>query len=357
MCTPRRTKRGNGQGSVYKTPGGRWKAVVVLGYYSTPDGKLRRHTRSQVFDRKRDAIAALPSLRVSPKQRRRELMTFWQVFDAWIQTHSAGKSTLDCYRAAVRYFGPLFTLPFSEIDVDDLQECVDACPHGRRTRENMKTVAGLMYKYAVPRHLSFDGLNLGQYLRVSGEGAARREAFSADQIERISRMAGIVDGADAILMMIYTGFRPSEFLALAASDYDKASRCITGGAKTEAGKGRKVSVSPKILSLVERRAAGSGPLYPDENGEYRTLRRFYDDCFYPALEACGIDNPVVEIAGGVQRRKFTPHSCRHTFATLLKRVPGAEKDKLELMGHSSGEMLRYYQDVSAEDLRRLTDAI
>ena len=41
----------------------------------------------------------------------------------------------------------------------------------------------------------------------------------------------------------------------------------------------------------------------------------------------------------------------------MKRVPGADKDKLELMGHTSSEMLRHYQDVSFEDLRRVTDML
>ena len=54
---------------------------------------------------------------------------------------------------------------------------------------------------------------------------------------------------------------------------------------------------------------------------------------------------------------YTPHSCRHTFATLMKRVPGADKDKLELMGHTSTTMLAHYQDVAIDDLKRITDAL
>jgi hypothetical protein len=41
----------------------------------------------------------------------------------------------------------------------------------------------------------------------------------------------------------------------------------------------------------------------------------------------------------------------------MKRVDGSDKDKLELIGHSSAEMLRYYQDVNIDDLRKITDAI
>ena len=42
---------------------------------------------------------------------------------------------------------------FMEIDVDDLQDCLNECPNGKRTRQNMKAPAGLMYRYAIPRHI------------------------------------------------------------------------------------------------------------------------------------------------------------------------------------------------------------
>ena len=82
----------------------------------------------------------------------------------------------------------------------------------------------------------------------------------------------------------------------------------------------------------------------------------YRRLFYSTLEECGVENPTEE-KDGVSRRKYTPHSCRHTFATLMKNAPGSDKDKLELMGHTSTEMLRHYQDVSLEDLRKITDAL
>lgn len=84
--------------------------------------------------------------------------------------------------------------------------------------------------------------------------------------------------------------------------------------------------------------------------------RAYRAAFYGVLAAAGIDNPT-ETKDGVERHKYTPHSCRHTFATLMKNVPAPDKDKLELIGHTSTEMLRHYQDVDIEALRRITYAM
>lgn len=349
---PVKHKRGNGQGSVYKLPNGRYKAIITLGYALDDQGRLRRRTRSQVFATKREAIAALPGLKDAPRKDRKG-MTFRQVFDAWLPTHRAGKSTLDCYKYAGRYFAPLYDLPFADVDVDDLQACLDDCPKGKRTRENMRAAVGLMYKYAIPRHLTDDGLNLAQYLRVDGEAAAHRDALTELELARLWRYADTAPGVADVLIMCYTGFRPSEYLALTADSYDKAAQTLTGGAKTDAGRNRVVTLSPKIAPLVAQRASHGGPLA----GEITDLKRWSGTVFYPALEACGIDNPMVEVAGGVQRHRITPHSCRHTFATLIKRVGGADKDKLELIGHTSGEMLRHYQDVGLEDLRKITNAI
>ena len=65
-------------------------------------------------------------------------------------------------------------------------------------------------------------------------------------------------------------------------------------------------------------------------------------------------NTALKEAGVPLRR---PYQARHTFATLMKGVHAPDKDKLELIGHTSTEMLRHYQDVNIEDLRRITDAL
>lgn len=355
--TRSRKKRGNGQGSVIKLPNGKYKAVATL-YYVEVDGKRRRKTKTKTFSKRSDAVAALPELKKSP-ERKKTNITFQQLYDRWLPTHRAGKDTMNCYKAAYKHFAPVWGLPIADIDVDDLQECLDNCGHGKRTKQNMKALAGLMYKYGIPRQHIPENLNLGPYLIVEGEDAAHRESFTDIQIEKIRRQIGKTTGADYVYCLIYLGFRPSEFLALKLEDYDAANRAFTGGAKTEAGISRKVTISPKIQPYITAIAGTrrTGPFFADGDKKHWKLKSFTEDLFYPVLEAAGIDNPMVEIGGGKLRHKYTPHSCRHTFATLLKKVEAADKDKLELIGHTSEEQLRYYQDVRLEDLRQITDII
>lgn len=350
-------KRGNGQGTIKALDNGKYMLTVTLGYYTDEQGKRHRRTRSRVYDRKKDAVAAVPLLLADPRKEVKKATTFKQLYDAWLPTHRAGKSTLGNYKAAMAYFEPIWHMRISEIDVDDLQECVDDCPRGKSTKVMMKTLCGLIYKYGIPRHVVPDNLNLGPFLIASGDSSTRWASFNDVELEKIKKACGKIPHADEIYCLIYTGFRPSEFLALRSEDYDRARQTLVGGAKTEAGKNRIVTLSPKIKPLIEALAAPGGNLAQDSSGKAWTLKAWTEDAFYPALEKIGIDNPVLEIAPGMKRHRITPHSCRHTFATLMKRVDGADKDKLELIGHSSAEMLRYYQDVNIDDLRKITDAI
>ena len=351
--------RGNGTGSVFKR-GKTWTACRVIGYTTEiieEDGqqkkKLHKTTRSKGgFKTKKEALEYLPKLTEAAGKK---TLTWAQLYAAWKPTHRAGKSTMDCYSAAEKHFKPVWHLPFDRVDVDDLQECLDDCPKGKRTRENMKALAGLLYKYAIPRHIVT--LNIAQYLTVGAGDTGERAALPGEALEALREAVGAVQGADYILAQCYLGFRPSELLALDVRDYNRRERAFTGGAKTDAGRDRVVTVSPKIQPIIDRltRDKISGPVFCAPDGGSMTIEQ-YRALFYKALDECGIENPV-EGPEGAKRHRYTPHSCRHTFATLMKRVDGADKDKLELIGHTSNEMLRHYQDVSLEDLRRVTDAL
>lgn len=342
--------RGNGTGSVYKR-GNVWTAVIITGYEADEAGKLHRRSRSKSgFKTKKEALEYLPVLKQAPKKPK--TATFGQLYDMWLPTHRAGKDTMNCYKAAYKYFEPVKNISIADVDIDDLQDCVDDCPRGRRTKENMKALCGLIYKYAIPRH--YVSIDLGHYLIVSGETGSKA-ALPDDALKRLSAHARDVFGAEYILCQCYLGFRPAEFVALDAADYHDGA--LVGGAKTEAGTNRTVTVSPKIRPIIDRLTGGksSGAIFVDPDGKSYTVER-YRELFYDVLSQCGIDNPVSE-RDGKKFYKYTPHSCRHTFATMMKRIDAPDRDKLELMGHTSTEMLRHYQDVDLDDLRKITDKL
>lgn len=354
--TQQKTKgRGNGTGSVYRRDNGSWVAMRVLRYTVDEDGKRHKVTVSKSgFKTKKEALAYLPSLTQESKREQQKQLTFIQLYEKWEPTHRAGKDTLNCYRAAKKHFRPVWDLKMSEITVDDLQDCMDDVP-GKRTQENMKALCGLLYKYAIPRHMAT--LNMGPYLVVGGVKGAGKDGLPLSDLQKLENKVGKIPYADYIVANCYLGFRPSELLDLDVKNYDRKEKTITGGAKTEAGKDRIVPIAPGIQPIIDRLAENkiAGPLFCDSDGK-RMRIEVYRERFYQALEACGIDNPIIEV-NKQQRRTYTPHSCRHTFATMLKEVKAPDKDKLVLIGHTSAEMLRHYQDTEIEGLRKIVNEL
>lgn len=366
----KRKSRGNGLGSVYKLPNGKYMAEKTVGWIvdelppGSPPGTKPHKRRVNVrrsFDRKKDAMEALPFLTARdrhPRQgtataRKGTRVSLKELYDQWEPTHGRGQSTMNCYRSGFRVFAPLWFVRMEDLDIDDLQACMDESEHGKRTRENAKTALGLVYKYGIPRNAVPKDRNLAQFLRVNAEeGGSAKTGFSAAELESIRKAAQAGDQeAVRVYCHCYLGFRPTALLSLTAAQYDEKTRAFVGGIKTEAGIDRTVTVSPKIQPYIDERVKAGGYVF-GQDGAQQSLAE-YRESFYALLERLGIPNPVD--ADG--RHRVTPHSCRHTFATLMKRTKAPDTDKLALIGHTSTDQLREYQDVPFEDLRAITDQL
>ena len=340
-------RRGNGQGTAYKR-GRTWTSRVVVGWKYADDGHaVPIYKTKGGFPTKREALAYCQTLRNAPRTVRK--LTMQEIYDLWLPAHNGrvGRATMNCYKAAWKYFAPIHNMPFADIDVDDLQECVDDCPCGKRTKENMKALAGLLCKYAIPRHQT--DLNYGEYIHTGNDAKGTHPAFSREQIDLIHAQIGITPHAEDVLCLIYTGMRPSELFALTKADYKDG--ILYGGIKTDAGKNRAVPVAAQIKPIIdEKLSQNSDLLFPKDDGTQMSAKYFRDTYFYQVLAAAGIqplptpDHPAY----------YVPYSCRHTFANLLKDVPGSDKDKASLIGHEDYKTTKkMYQSAELDALKAI----
>ena len=334
--------RANGTGTAYKR-GRTWTARVVIGW----KGKTPVYKTKGGFSTKRDALAYVPQL--FSHQKKRPVQTFEEVYKAWLPTHEqrVSRSTINCYKAAWGHYRVLYDVNIQDIGIDDLQECIDECQSGKRTKENMKTLAGLLYKYAIPRHQA--DMNLGEYLHTGNDPKSTRPAFTRDQVELIRQQIGVTQFAEYVYILIYTGFRPTELFNLTQESL--VERVLYGGAKTRAGKGRAVPVSPLIQAYMPKKNENPNAwLFPRENGEQMTERYFRDAYFYQILAAAGIQEMPTEDHPAT----YTPYSCRHTFANMLKNVQGSDKDKAALIGHEDySTTKKLYQSAEIDALNEI----
>lgn len=338
--------RPNGTGTAFKR-GKTWTAQITIGWQ---DGKQRYRTKGG-FSTRREALEYCSQLKVLPKQKPK--LTFQAIYDMWLPTHEnrVSHSTINCYKAAYKYFAPLYNLPFADIDVDALQECLDDSGKGKRTKENMKALAGLLMKFAIPRHQT--DMNYAEFLHTGNDAKSTRPAFTKEQVEAIKGQIGVTPYAEYVYVLIYTGFRPSEMFNLTQKDYVNA--VLYGGAKTRAGKGRAVPVSSLIRPYIgEKTEKNSIWLFPRDDGSQMTVNYFRDNYFYQVLANAGIQHlPTQE-----NPAYYTPYSCRHTFANMLKYAQGSDKDKAALIGHEDYTTTKkHYQSAELEALKTIIESI
>lgn len=356
--TPRKKsrKRANGEGSVYKR-GNTWTAVYISGWVLDEHNEAQPVKRTKGgFATKAEALAYIPTLKAGVTTNTDLNITFQKLYLRWFEQHEqrVSKSTMDCYKAAYKHYKDVWGARFLDLGVDDLQDCLDCCPAGRRTRENMKALGTLLYDYADSRKLKTT--NYARYLYVGNDQHGTRPSFSTEQVELIRRAVGKVPGADYVYCMIYLGYRPNEMLTLTRDSFhtEDGIEYLTGGFKTEAGTNRPVTISPKIRPIILPLIMKADPyIFPREDGKLMNDDYFRAKIFYPVLAAVGIQR----IPDKDHPAYYVPYSCRHTFSNLLKAAKGNEKDKSSLMGHTDPSMTRQYQDSKLPELKAITDAI
>lgn len=271
---------------------------------------------------------------------------FKDLYKKWMDRHTekVTTSTINCYKSAYKYFSPLYYVEVAKIRTEHLQKCIDECPHGKRTKENMKALGTSLCRYAM--QLEIVDRNYAEYIYIAKEDKTERLAFSPDQLKLMWDSVDSVPNIKYVLLLCYTGMRLSEMLDAMTENYNSEEGYFITGVKTDAGKNRTITISPKIRPFFIDFGKGKH-LFTD-----LSAKKFRSDIFYPALQALNMD-VLAEDGSHI----YTPHCCRHTFATLMKNVDAPATDKQKLIGHAKFEMTAHYTHTDIASLKAITDAL
>ncbi len=334
-------RRPNGTGYIFKR--GRYYYIqATLGYDTKPNGKLFRKTRTKGgFKTKREAELYLPYL-LTPAPMVAPSITFKGLYEEWLPTHEVkvSSATLNCYKSAFKYYEKLWYSRFADIKTKALQEQIDTCPHGVRTKENMKALGTLLYTYAIQNDLV--DKNYASFIYIDRSAPKKQRGFfTREERNKMWECVGNVPNVELVLCLMYTGLRPNEFLKIKVSDYH--GDYIVGGSKTEKGMNRVITLSPKIQKFVSD--------FADRNKDYlfsldgkKTGDKKFRSIYYEVLSACELE-------------KKEPYCCRHTFASMMSETQGTDAAKTELMGHTDISMTNYYTHAELAALKQVTDQL
>lgn len=345
--------RGNGQGTAYKAPNGKsWIAQVVVDYRE-PVGDhqpIPVKRKKSGFPTKAAALAYCPILKGKKDSCN---LTLKQLYDQWVPWYEKriDPDTMGCYRAAFAHFQNLHGRKIVDIRASDLQDCMDLCPRGHRTHQNMKVTAGLLWKYAIDHE--YVTRNVAENLYIGKGKSIQRDPLTPAEVEKFRNAIGKERYAEYIYCLCYLGFRPGEFLSLKKEHYKTIDgiEVLVNGSKTDAGKDRIVVIPPQILDIVRSRLfiPGTDLLFPmyqlkRNSGLFKGFKPMTDEylnkhVFKPLSASLGIADGKV------------PYSARHTYSDKLKNAEGTNKAKAGLMGHTDYAFTQsHYQSTDMDDL-------
>lgn len=267
-------------------------------------------------------------------------VTLDKIYDLWSAKHfeELSKSGEQGYKAAYKSIADLSRRRFRELKTVDFQRCVDEQAQTGASRsklEKIKQLCSQLCKYAMQNDVI--DKNYAEFIRLPKAEKKEKQIFTKSDRETL--WAHAEDRrVQIILVMIYMGFRIGEIAAVKPADiYDTY---IIGGEKTEAGKNRVVPFPQEVPEIEQFVRSWIVDCKTDtiigQSADY--IRKYM---FYPCLAELGLIAPPIKSEKTGKdlyiKPRLTPHSCRHTFASLSVEAGMPPEVLQKIIGHANYE--------------------
>ncbi len=340
-------KNPNGYGSISKLSGKRRRPFIVrittgfdingrqimkvLGYY---------HTQAE-------AIKALANYNDNPYDINLNDITLKEILDRFMENKKGAveKSSLKSYRVWYNYLRPLYSKRMKDIRTFELQNFINSLSHlSTGSLKLVKSFIRMLFKDAM--EMDIISKDYSEYIKLPKyKKVIERKVFTDGEIALLWDNVKVLDYADAILILIYTGMRINELLKLKKKNVNLENNTITGGSKTDAGKNRIIPIHPKILPLIIKRMENETDyLIPNKKEtNYYEYNNFRQNEFVKIMEQLGMEHTI--------------HDTRHTFATMISDVSDNENAITGIIGHTNINMTKKYTHTNIEKMRKEMEKI
>lgn len=274
--------------------------------------------------------------------------TFKEVADEWENEHNEGisagtiKRYKPCTERAINAFGDIYIKDITVSDINNYIKAFAVKYTALKTVKMQRSVIGLIFKYAILKGYVLN--NPCEYIPLPPKlKQIKRELPSDDEIEKVKNSINCTFGLFAYLIL-YTGLRRGEALALQYKDIDFKNKTISVYKSIYHDNNKPIITKPKTAAGTRKvllldcladklpKSHRDGFLFPNSNGELLHQSNF-NRLWKKYKEESGVT--------------ITPHQLRHAYATILYEANVSDKDAQELMGHSNINLTKeIYQHIS-----------
>lgn len=338
----------NGYGGISNLGGNRrnpFRVRITTGWeYDEKTGRQKqKYATLGYYPNRKAAMIALAKYNESPYDLDKNKITFGEMYSKWSATAytEIGKTAVNSYTAAFKKLAPLHDRKMRELKKNELQDVMDALSgYSESTQNNAKIVMAGVFSYCMENDLI--DKDYSKFVKTKPP-KGKTEIHFPYEAKEIKLLWDNLDLAvpirysakdirnefpvDTILMMIYTGVRPSELLNMKKGNINLKERYMIGGLKTEAGKERVIPIHEKIYPLIKARYDAAGEwLIPYKGDKPAALTQYRNFLFNPIMEKLQLSH--------------LPHDGRHTFATFADNYDLKEYIVKLIMGHKIDDITK-----------------
>lgn len=261
--------------------------------------------------------------------------TLADIYALWSETHFSriGDDGVKLYTYMWKRFEPIQKVKMSEIKAVHFQQIIDKTT-SKSAASTIRAMASMLCKYAMENDII--NKDYSQFIKMPKFEKSEKMIFTDAQISTLWQHADD-KRAQAVLAMIYMGFRIGELLMVTPADINFADGYVISGEKTEAGKGRIIPFPPGIPEI--KQFFESWCIDVPEDKPIWDMRELYfrNKIFYGLLIELDMVKATPSSGGSYtfEGKHLTPHSARHTFGSLSAKA-GMRPDTLQkIIGHAN----------------------
>ena len=245
----------NGYGCIVKLGGKRRKPYGVRITTGWKDGKQVRKYLGY-YESQADALVALAEFHKRGAKLDLNNITFGDTWDKWIErvkSKNLSKSVLSIHNSAYLRLGGLLNMKMKDVKTIHLQDWMDNIDVKPGTKAKYKSTLNQLFKYAIQNDIV--DKNYAEFVEINEKVEKVGAIFTSEEIAKLWENRDD-KWVQLVLILIYTGMRIGELLAVNVEHINFEDNYIIGGNKTEAGKDRVIPLHDKIVPFVKNQIEG-----------------------------------------------------------------------------------------------------